>query len=247
MEYYDRRNERVKRVLKYAAVAIILAGFIFSIYYFSDKLLFSPDEPVLKMVSGTEYISSEEGQVIVRLTDYFGNAIEGADCVASVLYPDKSYFFIDRIMYSTTIPGNYYASFTTPATSGVYEEHISCIIRDGDSFRTVKVSSSFHVSEGLNIVLEISRSQREQYTDIVGRINSINLSYSELYNRINQVNSSVTEEFYAFYARFGAATQAMADVLKAAAPSSNYSSPNQQEQNQSQNNSSGNYTNSSSG
>lgn len=245
MEYYDRKNERVKNILKYLVIAIILAGFIFSMYYFSDRILFSPNEPTLKMVSGTEYISSEEGQIIVRLADYQGNSIEGADCVASVLYPDKSYFFIDRIMYSTTVPGNYYTSFTTPSTSGVYEEHISCIIRDGDSFRTIKVSSSFHVSEGLNTVLEISRSQREQYLDIVGRINTINLSYNELNERIDGLNDSIQNQFYLFYESFGAATQAMADVLRAAGGNRTFYLPPQQNGSGESNNSQNNASNSS--
>jgi len=50
----------------------------------------------IRMVSGTEYISGETGQVITRLSDRFGNPITGATCVATIIYPDKTYFLIDH-------------------------------------------------------------------------------------------------------------------------------------------------------
>ena len=146
-------------------------------------------EPLIKMVSGTEYISNEEGQIIVRLEDFRGNPIDDASCSVSLLYPDKSFVFIDRNMSATTVPGNYYYSFTTPQTEGVYEEHITCdVIRNGN-LKELHISSSFHVSAGLNLIVQVSRSQRENYEDLVNRINALD---TNLTSRINTVDSKVT-------------------------------------------------------
>jgi len=145
--------------------------------------------PGIKMVSGTEYISNEEGQVIIRLENSIGNPIDDANCMLSLLYPDKSFFLIDIQMTPTTVPGNYYHSFVTPEKEGIYEEHIVCSVPVGnDNFRELYISSSFHVSTGLNLIVEVSRSQREQYEDLVNRVNALD---SNLTAKINSVDSRV--------------------------------------------------------
>jgi len=170
----------------YIVIGIILAiGIgVFLYFLFSGKV----GVPDLKMVSGTEYISNEQGQIIVRLQDSSGVSITDAHCIVSLLYPDKSYFFIDREMTQTTVPGNYYTSFITPETEGIYEEYIRCtVIRNGNE-RTMQVSSSFHVSTGLNLIVEVSRSQREQYVALVQRLNDLDNNLTE---RINSVDARV--------------------------------------------------------
>lgn len=140
------------------------------------------------MVSGTEYISGEEGQVIVRLEDSRGIPITDANCSLSLLFPDKSYFLIDIDMVETSIPGNYYHSFTTPQTPGIYEEFITCTVLRGDSLRTLNVSYSFHVSPGLNLIVEISKSQREQYDALVEKINNLDSNLrAQIYSVDNRV------------------------------------------------------------
>ncbi len=164
-----------------AVVAVIIIVFI---VFFVNKDV----DPAIRMVSGTEYISGEEGQVIVRLEGARNTPITDAECSLSLLYPDKSYFLIDVPMIPTSIPGNYYHSFTTPQTPGIYEEHIVCTITRGDDVRTLNISYSFHVSPGLNLIVEISKSQREQYEDIVSRVNNLD---TNLRSQIDNVNTSL--------------------------------------------------------
>ena len=64
---------------------------------FSTYFIFFKITPLISMVSGTEYISGEEGQIIVRLHDSKNNPLTNAECVVSLLYPDKSFFIIEMI------------------------------------------------------------------------------------------------------------------------------------------------------
>jgi len=145
----------------------------------------------LRVVSGTEYISGESGQVIVRLTDYKGNPLTDASCNVTVLYPDKSYFMLDQSLGASTVPGNYFRQFMTPTITGIYEETIFC---NSPSRRgTTTVSSSFHVSVALNFIIEMSRLQAERYYDLVQRINAtqsnISASTEEILREINETYS----------------------------------------------------------
>ena len=141
---------------------VFLAVAIFLMVYF----VFIKSDSFLSMVSGTEYISGEQGQVIIRLEDSRGNSLTNVDCLVSVLYPDKSFFIIDEQMRTTSVDGNYYITFTTPEAEGVYEEHIIC----GVGGKDLHVSSSFHVSAGLNLVSEMFSSQQLQFQRVIGDI-----------------------------------------------------------------------------
>jgi len=184
-KYSFETNPENKRVIFIVIGIILVIGIGFFLYFSFNGKIGTPD---LKMVSGTEYISNEQGQVIVRLQDSTGAAITDANCIVSLLYPDKSYFFIDRQMNPTTVPGNYYVSFITPEKEGVYEEYINCtVIRNGTP-KILQISSSFHVSTGLNLIVEVSRSQREQYDALVQKLNDLD---NNLTGRINAVDSRV--------------------------------------------------------
>ncbi len=178
-------NSSNKKIVFYIVIGILVIGLIlFLILSYSQKSA----EPGIKMVSGTEYISGEQGQVIVRLEDTRNIPIEDADCILSLLYPDKSYFLIDVPMLPTSVPGNYYHAFTTPQTPGIYEEHIRCTVVRNDTPRTLNISYSFHVSPGLNLIVEMSQSQREQYNDLVAKINALD---SNVRAQINSVDMRV--------------------------------------------------------
>ncbi|MBT6689995.1 hypothetical protein HN903_04520 [archaeon] len=133
---------------------------------FVAYFIFFNINPLITMVSGTEYISGEEGQIIVRMHDSKNRPIGDATCFVSLLYPDKTFFIVDRLMIPTTVPGNYYISFITPSQPGIYEEHISCDV-GGDS---MLVSSSFHVSAGLNLVAEVFTTQQVQFQRVINDI-----------------------------------------------------------------------------
>lgn len=151
-------SPKQKKISLYFFIGIIVLFFIFLIYFFFIK----PNSN-LSMVSGTEYISGEEGQIIIRLQDSAGNSLLNANCKVSLLYPDKTFFILEEEMIPTSVPGNYYISFTTPNQEGVYEEHIKCEVNNKILF----VSSSFHVSTGLNLVAKVFEKQQEQYQKII--------------------------------------------------------------------------------
>ncbi len=192
----------LRRRVVFAAIVILMA--------LSASLLLrafnsGTGENTLRMVSGTEYISGEVGQVIVRLSDFKGRPITDGLCNATILYPDKSYFMLDQPLQSSTVSGNYFREFTTPELTGIYEETIVCTPAGKPGITTV--SSSFHVSVALNFIIEMSRLQAERYYDLVRRINAtqnnisaatedilreINETYSyDLLQRIGQAESSI--------------------------------------------------------
>jgi len=156
-----------KKQIPYIPIIIVVAVLaLFGSYFF-----FSSEGGNIKMVSGTEYISGEYGQVIVRVADKNGNGIEGANCTAIVLYPDKSYFLLDYPLQASSQLGNYYAQFMTPTINGIYEETITCNYTSRGRAETLKISSSFHVSPALNFIVEMSKTEAERYRDIMDKIN----------------------------------------------------------------------------
>ncbi len=230
-----------RKIAFFVIVFFVLALVLFALVNIIGIVFAS--EPSIKMVSGTEYISNEEGQIIARLQDSAGNPILGASCIVSLLYPDKSFVFIDNQMQATTVPGNYYYSFLTPETNGVYEENIRCTVTHNNQQRELAISSSFHVSAGLNLIVEVSRSQREQfdemlaefedtqakinflqefidtnlYTDLnlmMQRVNDLNNQFIETQEHIDQtVHDSVSTNFNSLYQKFKQTYIASADIF----------------------------------
>lgn len=198
--FRDKKNffQKNKKILIIIVIFLLIGLSIFLIIHFRNASL----EPQIKMVSGTEYISGEEGQVIVRLEDFRGNPILDADCIVSLLFPDKSFFLTDVSMNLSTIPGNYFHTFVTPQTPGIYEKHIICTVtRDDDEF-ILTTSYSFHVSPGLNLIVEMSKSQREQYNELLERLNNLDANLTakidsvdnRVYNVQNYIDTNVMAE-----------------------------------------------------
>lgn len=153
--------------------SIALLGVLMYFLFFSIK-------PFISMVSGTEYISGEEGQIIVRLHDSKNSPLSNADCIVSLLYPDKTFFIVDQQMNPTSVPGNYYISFITPPDPGIYEEHIRCNVGG----KVMLVSSSFHISAGLNLVAEMFSAQQTQFQRV---INDILVTQEMLANNLENI------------------------------------------------------------
>ncbi len=178
---YDQRTsffgKRRNMIIVISAIVLIIAVSFFFVFRAGGLDL------DIKMVSGTEYISGEYGQIIVRVADRNGNPFPDANCSASVLYPDKSYFLADYSMVQSSQPGNYYVEFMTPTINGIYEELITCTYTDKGQSQLLKISSSFHVSPALNFIVEMSILQAERYRDIVDRINNTRLELMEEINR----------------------------------------------------------------
>lgn len=194
LEYYWHNN---KRLIKKIIIVVSIIFCLIFLFIFTRNYIYSAntENNILKMVSGTEYISGEQGQVIVRLENSKNQGIDDAICKLSLLYPDKSYFLIDQTMLPTSIPGNYYFSFMTPAREGIYEEQIICS-SEKNNFQNRYISSSFHVSTGLNLIVEVSRTQREIYNDLNAKITELNKKLENLDSNINQKITTIENNNY---------------------------------------------------
>lgn len=177
----NKNNFKYQNILIIISIIVIIP---FAFIIFSNN----SEDSDIKMVSGTEYISGEEGQIIIRLQDNKGKPITDANCIVSLLYPDKSFFFTDRKMQQTSVPGNYFTAFITPSREGIYEEHVRCNTSKEGELAQMRISSSFHVSAGLNMVREISISQREQFNKLFNQINDTN---NKLNNEILSINTKI--------------------------------------------------------
>jgi hypothetical protein len=100
------------------------------------------DDLFIKMVSGTEYRYGDLGQVIIELRNRNYQPIV-AECQASILYPDKTYYIENENMTGSTVFGSQYKSFEVPSISGIYEYSVNCTYIG----KEYKVGKSFHVTE----------------------------------------------------------------------------------------------------
>jgi len=184
-------KNRINNKKVFLIIAIILTVPI--IYYGALKPFFykADDNLNIKMVSGTEYISGEYGQVIVRLSDIHGNPKKDVNCSATILYPDKTYFLTDLNLIASSTEGNYYAEFMTPSDTGIYEETIKCTILTKDGETNMTVSSSFHVSIALNYVKEMLDKEAAHYLEITRRLNNLSSDISYLNESVFGLNESI--------------------------------------------------------
>jgi len=217
---YARDKNLRKKVL---VIFLFLFLFIIVPGYFLNSYLNKRAEVLIKMVSGTEYVSGENGQVIVRLNQRRGTPLGNNLCRATVLYPDKTYFLLDYPMVESTTPGNYYAEFIIPAIEGIYEEIITCIVVHDNKVETFKISSSFHVSKALNYVVNMSNTQNVRYnilmetmTTLAQELLAVKIQIEDneqtFDEKISQVNSTVEGRFQDLYGNMAEAIQAMAEV-----------------------------------
>ena len=100
-------------------------------------------DAVLGIVSGTEYVIGDAGQVIAEVRAMNGSNLQ-SNCTISIWYPDKSSFLVAQTADSAS--GNYYVNFTAPNVTGVYEYRASCLVARNN--KTVVGSKSFHISQG---------------------------------------------------------------------------------------------------
>jgi len=215
---------REKKIIVFFAGALFLVLLVVLIYNYAIKV-----EPVISFVSGTEYISGESGQVIVRISNRDGQAIMGLNCTSIVLYPNKTYFLFEKAMHSSLVAGNYYISFITPTTVGIYEETVTCTSGKGGKYTT---SSSFHVSLAMNLVQQIAINQMYQYGNITEKLNKtlfdVNLlavqvddARNKLEERMNEtqkeldqkITQTVDGKFQKFYNDTAKAYRAMGEIF----------------------------------
>lgn len=184
-------NPWVQR-LEHEHFILIGVAVIIALSYTSYALIASPGEPEIAMVSGTEYISGEEGQGIVRVTDTRGRPYDVSSCKISILYPDKTYFIIDAEMTESTVAGNYYKTFMTPVQIGIYEEHITCDYTDAALPGKLQISSSFHVSYALNYLRDMEEQHAQDLQTIITKIDGIETNIQANNRQLADLQSSVT-------------------------------------------------------
>jgi hypothetical protein len=151
----------------------------------------SEGKSYIDFVSGTEYIlgsgAFDNGQVIIRITDYKGNPLN-ATCNGTILNPDKSYYVYLQPMTQSTINGNYYMTFSIPsANTGIFEDYVNCSVILGMQTIYVSKSSSFHVSPFDTYFNNIS----QQIISVNGTCLSVNQTVINAeQNIINNLNGS---------------------------------------------------------
>jgi hypothetical protein len=183
---FSNFNKKYKASLVLLILLIPISVASFGYYWVSS-------EPILniQMVSGTEYISGEDGQLIVRLIDNIGEPISGASCRAAILYPDKTIFITGQLMTESTEAGNYYYMFIPPSTTGIYEYTLRCtFVRNGRVANSI-ISHSFHVSPALVAMIQQLNETREQLestrSELMGYIEELNESIDKsVENKINE-------------------------------------------------------------
>ena len=111
----------------------------------------------LKFISGTEYQVGENGQVIVRVVDAYGNGITADWCNATIYYPDKTKMTDNVAMTSGGATGSWYYNFTAGTQIGVYEEQVVC--HTSTPNRDIGAGSSFHVSQTLTMLNETASAR----------------------------------------------------------------------------------------
>jgi len=138
--------EQKKLYVILIGIIVVLAGGTLAINLISVS---ASEDYNVNIISGTEYIPFEPGQIMVELRDRQFNPIN-ATCKASILYPDKSYFVQDELMTSIDLGTQYY-DFTIPSVHGVYEYSVNCTANN----KNYIVGKSFHVSESDAVFTEL--------------------------------------------------------------------------------------------
>jgi hypothetical protein len=138
--------DKNKIIMMFVILMVIIIVTIAAKLIFSDKekleqIVINTGDGELTIVSKTEYVPGDEGQIIASLRDKNFNNIN-ASCDAIALYPNKS-IFLGQSMISN-IMENYFINFSIPRVDGVYEYKVNC---SWDNRQAV-ASSSFHVSKG---------------------------------------------------------------------------------------------------
>ena len=170
------------------AVMIFLVAGIGITYSHGNKVL---EKNSFGIVSATEYWSGEEGQIVARFVDYKGDPMSVINCTANILYPDNSPFITGQLMSSSAIAGDFYTTFTVPATEGIYDYGVTCYYPQGARTKSITSTKTFHVSPALNFLTVINSTQAEILSDIADMQIDVDNIYSDTqYVRSNMVLDS---------------------------------------------------------
>jgi hypothetical protein len=173
-------------------VAFTLAIFFFTIFALKIELpkkpiIYAenrtPDTAYIDIISHTEYYANETGQVIIRVSDYLGNPLN-ASCNATIIYPNKTFWYIDTPLSNSSIIGNYYKEITIPDVLGVYEYSFVCNATMNNKNYIIKKSSSFHVSIAY-----------QMFQEIIDKLDALNNTLIQMNQSINNLEINMNNNF----------------------------------------------------
>ena len=166
-----------------ATIFLLLAIGTTGAYFYGNKVI---DEIKAVFVSHTEYWLDDTAMIIVRLADFKGDPITGADCKASLIYQNDSYMFQDENMTASTLAGNYYYSFFLNSSTyplGIYTKQVNCTVGNKDTV----ISTTLHV----NPALEYLKTLGNQSANISADLSEINQTTYNIYNDTQYIASNM--------------------------------------------------------
>lgn len=178
----------------------LLGGMVFVLASLSGMIFYATGEqvvadPLMSMVSHTEYRFNESGQVIARIVDFRGDPVSVSSCNATILYPDKSVLVSMAGMTASAIAGDFYYNFTTPVgPEGTYEYQAICFYGVN---KNASVTNSFHLSSALTSVLGnlSSLNVSVDLSSVTSRLDVMNVTLSENNAYLVLVNATTTSTY----------------------------------------------------
>lgn len=196
----------VKLLLLLAMTFVLGGGTLVTLYATGQQVVESGEH--IYMVSHTEYRYDEPGQIVTRLVNFQDQAITVDNCTVDILYPDKSFFVEDALMFETgNITGDHYYTFTTPSgPEGVYEYQATCIYQSGAKTKTA--TNSFHLSSAFSNVFtnltaissDISNFRAEVAANFTAVLDAISgaQNYTDILDQINLTVSTISSDLTSF-------------------------------------------------
>lgn len=173
-------------------ITVMLVAIIISMLPKQTKAL----DPKVLIVSSTQYIPFEQGQIIARFLDWEFSPIN-TSCWATILYPAKN-LFVSKQMTAQTQLENYFITFTVPETIGIYEYSVTCDVNG----KNVSGSKAFSVTSIANAIINFTN---ETLIGITDTINNQTIWLNDTYNDQNTLitnltnrNFNISEDIYNF-------------------------------------------------
>jgi hypothetical protein len=154
---------KLKMTLKLLGIFFLLAtiGTVFA-YLHGNNVI---QDFMAVFVSHTEYWLDDNALIIVRLTNYLGQPITGANCNASLIYENDTYMFQNQVMSASTLAGNYYYSFYLNSSTyplGIYTKQVDCFV--GSRNRTI--TTTLHVNPALEFLKTLNSTLSADLSEI---------------------------------------------------------------------------------
>jgi hypothetical protein len=165
---------------------ILLLGLLgtVSAYFYGSKVI---EGFTATFVSHTEYWLDDWGNIIVRLTDFKGDAITGATCNASLIYQDDTYVWRNQTMSASTLAGNYYYQFWINSSTyqlGVYTKQVDCYVGN----KKATITTTLHLNPALEYLKTLNT------TGLGEKIDAINQTVTNIYDDTEYIKANMLNQ-----------------------------------------------------